>query len=167
MAVVVMARRAPDRDADPAAPPIGAVTLTEGSTVIATVQVSQPFNYEGVPNQAHNIAVGNYTLLLRPGTHHLTATYNATADFAASAASLDVPIAPLNLVIYPTMPGQPAVVTAIDTHDHRYFHLNVMAGSGPTRAWLICDDPDHTWLRESWEHQQIDPRLPLHETRGV
>lgn len=50
---------------------------------------------------------------------------------------------------------------------HHMYYLNVMAGSGPTRAWLICDDPDHTWLRESWEHQQIDPRLPLHETRGV
>jgi 5-deoxy-glucuronate isomerase len=36
-----------------------------------------------------------------------------------------------------------------------------MAGSGPNRAWLICDDPYHTWLRGSWEHQEIDPRLPM------
>jgi hypothetical protein len=114
--------------ADPAAPPNGTVTLTEGATVIATVQVSQPFIYEGVPNQPHNIAQGYYTLLLKAGVHHITATYNPTADFAASAASLDVPIAPLNLVIYPTMPGRPATVIAIDTHDHRYFHLDVMAG---------------------------------------
>ena len=41
------------------------------------------------------------------------------------------------------------------------YYLNVMAGSGPTRAWLICDDPNHTWLRGSWEHQEIDPRLPF------
>jgi 5-deoxy-glucuronate isomerase len=44
---------------------------------------------------------------------------------------------------------------------HHMYYLNVMAGSGPNRAWMICDDPNHTWLRGSWEHQEIDPRLPL------
>ena len=44
---------------------------------------------------------------------------------------------------------------------HHMYYLNVMAGSGPTRAWLICDDPNHTWLRASWEHQDVDPRLPF------
>ena len=44
---------------------------------------------------------------------------------------------------------------------HHMYYLNVMAGSGPERAWLICDDPNHTWLRGSWEHQDIDPRLPF------
>ncbi|GAB3216447.1 5-deoxy-glucuronate isomerase [Mycolicibacterium hippocampi] len=44
---------------------------------------------------------------------------------------------------------------------HHMYYLNVMAGSGPNRAWLICDDPNHTWLRGSWEHQEIDPRLPF------
>ena len=28
------------------------------------------------------------------------------------------------------------------------YYLNVMAG--PDRAWLICDDPDHAWIRETW-----------------
>ncbi|MBU8811061.1 5-deoxy-glucuronate isomerase [Mycolicibacterium goodii] len=44
---------------------------------------------------------------------------------------------------------------------HHMYYLNVMAGSGPDRAWLICDDPNHTWLRSSWEHQDVDPRLPF------
>lgn len=44
---------------------------------------------------------------------------------------------------------------------HHMYYLNVMAGSGPNRAWLICDDPNHTWLRDSWEHQDVDPRLPV------
>ena len=44
---------------------------------------------------------------------------------------------------------------------HHMYYLNVMAGSGPNRAWMICDDPNHTWLRGSWEHQEIDPRLPM------
>ncbi|MCZ4588506.1 5-deoxy-glucuronate isomerase [Rhodococcus opacus] len=45
---------------------------------------------------------------------------------------------------------------------HHMYYLNVMAGPGEDRAWNICDDPAHTWLRGSWEHQTVDPRLPLH-----
>jgi len=41
------------------------------------------------------------------------------------------------------------------------YYLNVMAGPGPERAWLICDDPAHGWVRETWESQAVDPRLPL------
>jgi 5-deoxy-glucuronate isomerase len=47
---------------------------------------------------------------------------------------------------------------------HHMYYLNVMAGSGPARAWLICDDPNHTWLRGSWEHQDIDSRLPFNRS---
>jgi 5-deoxy-glucuronate isomerase len=42
------------------------------------------------------------------------------------------------------------------------YYLNVMAGPGEQRAWLICDDPAHAWVRAGWQHQQVDPRLPLH-----
>ncbi|MFJ5222480.1 5-deoxy-glucuronate isomerase [Streptomyces sp. NPDC088400] len=31
------------------------------------------------------------------------------------------------------------------------YYLNVMAGPGPDRAWLICDDPAHGWVRATWE----------------
>ncbi len=49
---------------------------------------------------------------------------------------------------------------------YHMYYLNVMAGPGDERAWMICDDPAHTWLRGSWEHQEVDPRLPLHEKRS-
>jgi len=42
------------------------------------------------------------------------------------------------------------------------YYLNVMAGPGTERAWLICDDPGHAWVRETWAHQATDPRLPFH-----
>ena len=45
------------------------------------------------------------------------------------------------------------------------YYLNVMAGPGPERAWLICDDPAHAWVRETWATQTVDPRLPLGGTR--
>ncbi|WP_018157792.1 5-deoxy-glucuronate isomerase [Demetria terragena] len=41
------------------------------------------------------------------------------------------------------------------------YYLNVMAGPGDERAWLICDDPNHGWVRDAWGDQEIDPRLPL------
>ena len=41
------------------------------------------------------------------------------------------------------------------------YYLNVMAGPGQERAWLICDDPAHGWVRQTWESQDVDPRLPL------
>jgi len=44
------------------------------------------------------------------------------------------------------------------------YYLNVMAGPGAERAWLICDDPAHTWVRETWADQPIDPRLPFGRT---
>jgi 5-deoxy-glucuronate isomerase len=39
------------------------------------------------------------------------------------------------------------------------YYLNVMAGPGAERAWKISDHPDHAWVRGTWEHQDIDPRL--------
>ncbi len=41
------------------------------------------------------------------------------------------------------------------------YYLNVMAGPGTERAWLICDDPAHGWVRDTWADQPTDPRLPL------
>lgn len=38
------------------------------------------------------------------------------------------------------------------------YYLNVMAGPG-ARAWLICDDPAHAWVRSTWAGQEVDPRL--------
>jgi 5-deoxy-glucuronate isomerase len=44
---------------------------------------------------------------------------------------------------------------------YHMYYLNVMAGPGEERAWKIVDDPEHTWLRGTWAHQDVDPRLPL------
>ncbi|MCX4801430.1 5-deoxy-glucuronate isomerase [Streptomyces sp. NPDC058682] len=47
---------------------------------------------------------------------------------------------------------------------HDMYYLNVMAGPGTTREWLIRDHPDHGWIRGSWDGQDIDPRLPFSRT---
>ncbi|GAA3209442.1 5-deoxy-glucuronate isomerase [Streptomyces sp. XM83C] len=45
---------------------------------------------------------------------------------------------------------------------HHMYYLNVMAGPGAERAWLICDHPGHAWIRDTWPAQPVDPRLPLY-----
>ncbi|KQV93930.1 5-deoxy-glucuronate isomerase [Streptomyces sp. Root369] len=45
------------------------------------------------------------------------------------------------------------------------YYLNVMAGPGQNRAWLICDDPAHGWVRDTWASQDVDDRLPFGEHR--
>lgn len=43
---------------------------------------------------------------------------------------------------------------------YHMYYLNVMAGPGE-RAWLVTNDPCHSWIPETMSGQNIDPRLPL------
>ena len=45
---------------------------------------------------------------------------------------------------------------------YHMYYLNVMAGPLDERVWRICDDPDHAWVKELWQSQAPDPRLPLY-----
>ncbi|GAA2140683.1 5-deoxy-glucuronate isomerase [Actinomadura napierensis] len=49
---------------------------------------------------------------------------------------------------------------------HDLYYLNVMAGPSPERAWRICDDPAHAWVRDTWPGRPVDPRLPLTSAKG-
>ncbi|MFI8853585.1 5-deoxy-glucuronate isomerase [Streptomyces sp. 891-h] len=48
---------------------------------------------------------------------------------------------------------------------HDMYYLNVMAGPGVDRSWLICDHPEHAWIRGAWADTPVDPRLPLYEAK--
>jgi 5-deoxy-glucuronate isomerase len=50
---------------------------------------------------------------------------------------------------------------------YHMYYLNVMAGAGAERAWKIVDDPEHAWLRDTWQDQAVDPRLPLDNRQGA
>ena len=43
------------------------------------------------------------------------------------------------------------------------YFFNVMAGPDPERAWNATDHPDQAWIRQTWQSQQTDPRLPYGE----
>jgi len=50
---------------------------------------------------------------------------------------------------------------AMAAPDADLYYLNVMAGPGTERAWLICDDPAHAGVRDAWADQVVDARLPF------
>ncbi len=41
------------------------------------------------------------------------------------------------------------------------YFLNVLAGPEQPRSMAFCDDPEHAWVRPSWNGQAVDSRLPL------
>ena len=50
--------------------------------------------------------------------------------------------------------------------EYPMYFLNVLAGPGAERTMAFCDDPDHHWIRETWEEQGQDPRLPMTSAAG-
>src|SRR3954452_5065949 len=50
---------------------------------------------------------------------------------------------------------------------YHMYYLNVMAGPSAECAWKIVDDPEHAWLRGTWDDQDVDPRLPLHSSSAA
>ena len=69
------------------------------------------------------------------------------ADLLAEVRSGDVVIVPH---------GWHGPSMAVPGYD--LYYLNVMAGPGQ-REWLICYDPAHSWVREQWKGQSVDPRV--------
>ncbi|NHI16275.1 5-deoxy-glucuronate isomerase [Microbacterium excoecariae] len=55
---------------------------------------------------------------------------------------------------------------AVAAPGYDLYYLNVMAGPDPERVWHISDDPAHAWVRDTWEGQPFDERLPYESTKG-
>ncbi|RZS36415.1 5-deoxyglucuronate isomerase [Herbihabitans rhizosphaerae] len=47
------------------------------------------------------------------------------------------------------------------------YYLNVLAGPAKERSMAFCDDPSHTWVRDTWATQEPDPRCPVTTAEGV
>ncbi|MBN6033542.1 5-deoxy-glucuronate isomerase [Amycolatopsis sp. 195334CR] len=46
------------------------------------------------------------------------------------------------------------------------YYLNVLAGPADERSMAFCDDPAHTWIRDTWAGQALDPRCPVTSAEG-
>lgn len=89
------------------------------------------------------------------GYHRVYGTAERPIDVLAEVGSGDVVLVPF---------GWHGPSMAAPGYD--LYYLNVMAGPGPERSWLICDDPAHAWVRSTWEGVAVDPRLPLTSADG-
>jgi 5-deoxy-glucuronate isomerase len=50
--------------------------------------------------------------------------------------------------------------------EYPMYFLNVLAGPDPDRSMAFCDDPEHHWIRATWDEQEQDPRLPMTDASG-
>ncbi len=50
--------------------------------------------------------------------------------------------------------------------EYPMYFLNVLAGPDEERSMAFCDDATHHWIRESWQQQEQDPRLPRTSAEG-
>lgn len=80
----------------------------------------------------------------------------ATSSSPAGDIEVDARVRTGDVVLVPY--GYHGPAAAAPGYD--LYYLNVMAGPDPDRAWLITDDPAHAWVREQWQKQDVDPRLP-------
>jgi 5-deoxy-glucuronate isomerase len=87
------------------------------------------------------------------GYHRVYGTAQRPIDVLAEVRTGDVVLIPY---------GWHGPAMAVPGYD--LYYLNVMAGPGE-RAWLICDDPAHAWVRGTWAGQPVDPRLPIGGSR--
>jgi 5-deoxy-glucuronate isomerase len=49
--------------------------------------------------------------------------------------------------------------TTAAAHGYDLYYLNVLAGDA--HELTAFEDPDHVWVKDRWQEQSIDPRLPL------
>jgi len=85
-----------------------------------------------------------------PGYHRVSGTAERPIDVLAEVRTGDV-------VLVPHGWHGPSMAAP----GYHMYYLNVMAGPRDERAWRICDDPAHAWVRGTWDGQPVDPRLPL------
>ncbi|ROS23481.1 5-deoxyglucuronate isomerase [Rathayibacter sp. PhB127] len=80
----------------------------------------------------------------------------STSTSPAGEIAIDATVRTGDIALVPFGYHGPAVAAP----GYDLYYLNVMAGPGEERAWLISDHPAHGWIRSTWDDQAIDPRLP-------
>ncbi len=152
----------------------GVPGVLDADSIIACEVVTPAGNWSSYPPHKHDEE--------RPGVEtQLEEIYYFEVATESAAANATRGGGPADPVAYHRVYGTPErpidVLTEVRTGDvvlvphgwhgpsmappgYDLYYLNVMAGPGPERAWLICDDPAHGWVRDTWAGQEVDPRLP-------
>jgi 5-deoxy-glucuronate isomerase len=91
-------------------------------------------------------------------------TYTGPEHDAAGLAAVDelVEVRDHDVVLVPHGYHGPCIAAP----GYPMYYLNVMAGPAEDRALAFCDDPDHAWVRDSWQNVAPDPRCPVTSASG-
>ncbi|MCU1543236.1 MAG: iolB [Microbacteriaceae bacterium] len=95
---------------------------------------------------------------VRGSTADSSAAFGMFGTYSSSAGEIDISamVHSGDIALVPFGYHGPAVAAP----GYDLYYLNVMAGPDPERAWLITDDPQHAWVRETWNDWALDERLP-------
>ncbi|MDQ6714725.1 MAG: 5-deoxy-glucuronate isomerase [Actinomycetota bacterium] len=152
----------------------GVPGVLDADSIIACEVVTPAGNWSSYPPHKHDEERPGVETELEEIYYFEVATESSPAAGAAGPGAAD-PVAYHR--VYGTTERPIDVLTEVRTGDvvlvphgwhgpsmappgYDLYYLNVMAGPGPERAWLICDDPAHGWVRDTWAGQEVDPRLP-------
>jgi 5-deoxy-glucuronate isomerase len=144
----------------------GVPGVLEADKIIACEVLTPGGNWSSFPPHKHDRHLPGfeseleeiyYFELARPGLayHRVYGTEERPIDVLAEVGDGDAVLVPHG------WHGPSIAAPGVDL-----YYLNVMAGPGPERAWLICDDPAHTWVRGTWLEQECDPRVPMTSAAG-
>ena len=91
-------------------------------------------------------------------------TYTGPEHEAAGLPALDelVEVRDHDVVLVPHGYHGPCIAAP----GYPMYYLNVMAGPAEERALAFCDDPQHAWVRDSWNDIAPDPRCPVTSAAG-
>lgn len=91
-------------------------------------------------------------------------TYTGPEHAAAELADLDesLEVRDGDVVLVPHGYHGPCVAAP----GYPMYYLNVLAGPAADRSTAFCDDPAHTWVRNAWTDEPLDPRCPVTTADG-
>jgi len=125
----------------------GTPDVLDASRIIVCEVITPAGNWSSYPPHKHDTARPGletqleeiYYFEIAPGPSGQPGTgFMKAASLLAEVRSGDVALIP---------DGFHGPAMAVPGYD--MYYLNVMAGPGE-REWLICDDPAHAWIRETW-----------------
>ncbi|MDV7244423.1 MULTISPECIES: 5-deoxy-glucuronate isomerase [Rhodococcus] len=145
----------------------------EADSIIACEVITPGGNWSSYPSHKHDENSAVESRLEEIYYFEIAQAHSRTTDFSGTGFGYHrvygTPARPIE-VLEEVRTGDVVLVPhgyhgpSIAAPGHHMYYLNVMAGPGDERSWKICDDPAHAWVRTSWEHQTVDPRLPLHRS---
>ncbi|MDR6939766.1 5-deoxy-glucuronate isomerase [Arcanobacterium hippocoleae] len=139
----------------------------ETSHLLVTEVLTPGGNWSSYPPHKHDAHSENerileeiyYYELRNGGPQAATAGFGLQRVYSSPGKEIDVctEVRSGDTVVVPHGYHGPSVAAP----GHDMYYLNVMAGPAEDASWMMRDDPAHTWQRQSWENEEIDPRLPF------